>query len=143
MFRRLLAHPLSLAERQAILEFGYLMQLADDIFDLWHDRQAGVRTLATTAPREIRAVFLKEIFEKQVAETRAAFRKTIFPKSQVETALAIVLGIVSVTRVCIDQYLFWEKKLGAMPLDDRKKMVCDMERFPNMLRAGWACFINK
>ena len=136
MFRRLLPDPLSLAEKRAVLEFGYLMQLADDIFDLWHDRQDGIRTLATTANS---AIDMQDLFENQVVAVRAAFRKTIFPKRQVETSLYIVLGIVSVTRVCLRQYLFWENKLGSMPFDDREKMVCDMEKWGNMARAGWGC----
>ncbi len=140
MFRRLLAHPLPLAEQRAIMEFGHLMQLADDIFDLWHDHQAGIRTLATTAQS---ADFLKEVFEKQVVATRAAFRKTIHPRRRAETALCIVLGIVSVTRVCLRQYQFWEKKLGSMPVDDRQKMVCDMVKWGNMSRAAWGCLIGE
>ena len=140
MFRRLLTNKILRNEQQAILEFGYLMQLADDIFDLWHDRQAGVRTLATITDS---TASLSQIFEEQVATVRVAFRKTDFPKIQIETALCILLGIISVTRVCLSQYHFWEKKLGALPLEDRGKMVCDMEKWQNIARAGWGCLRNR
>ncbi len=141
MFRRLLAHELDEKEAAAIFDFGHLMQLSDDIFDLWQDQKEGIVTAATARPE---ADFLAEIFEKQWAATVASFRATGFSKTQKETALRAILGIVAVTRVCLGHYQKLEKAApdGRLPLADRKKMVCDMERWPNRLRAAWGCFFS-
>lgn len=136
MFRRLLDHRLTKAEKLAIHEFGYLMQLSDDIFDCWHDRQAGIRTLATTAES---ASQMTQLFENQVVVVNAAFRRTPWPTLNIETSLRVIHGIVSVTRVCLRRYSALEKRLGYLPMDDRKAMVCDMEKWGNMARGAWFC----
>jgi len=73
MFRRVLSNPLSAEEQEAMFQFGYFVQLCDDIFDLWHDRQAGTATLATFFAEKNDVAELREIFEKQVGVVREAF----------------------------------------------------------------------
>jgi hypothetical protein len=136
MFRRALAHPLSAAEQSAIFEFGYLIQLCDDIFDLWFDRQAGVSTLATALAKGGRVGDLVEIFERQVAATRTAFRAT-GAGGRAATAYCVVHFIVSITRVCLAHYAQLERGRGGLPLDSRREMVVDMERWGNRIRTGW------
>ena len=74
LFRRALAHPLPADEQNAWFQFGFLIQLCDDIFDLWHDRQAGTSTLATCHAGQNDVKGLCEIFENQVVVVREAFR---------------------------------------------------------------------
>jgi hypothetical protein len=136
MFRRALAHPLSAAEQSAIFEFGYLIQLCDDIFDLWFDRQARISTLATTLAEAGRVVGLLEIFERQVAATRRAFRAA-GAGERAATAYCVVHFIVGITRVCLAHYAHLERKHGRLPLDSRGEMVVDMERWGNRIRTGW------
>ncbi len=73
MFRRILSNPLSLEEQEALFQFGYFVQLCDDIFDLWHDRQAGTATLATFFAEKNDVAGLRVFFEKQVGVVRGEF----------------------------------------------------------------------
>ncbi len=136
LFRRLLQHRLSAPEQRALFEFGALIQLCDDIFDLWFDRQSGITTLATVLTEQNDLMQLRNRFERQVADTTCAFRQTPYPRRRVETALQTIHFLVSITRVCLDHYLHLQKKHGTLPLDDRGAMVVDMERWNNRLRAA-------
>lgn len=136
LFRRLLSHPLPEREETALFEFGALIQLCDDIFDLWFDRQQGIATLATTLAGRGDLRQLREIFEDQVMTTARAFRQMPYPRRRVETALCAVHFLVAITRVCLRHYFDLQKKRGTLPLDDRRAMVVDMERWKNRLRAG-------
>lgn len=172
LFRRLLANPLSDGEREALFQFGYLIQLCDDIFDLWHDRQAGNHTLATYLAERNDVAKLSQVFENQVVVVREAIRKVArvdptpgpFPDGSVETrpkvassdaphppgagrgvgsTQAAIHFLVGITRVCLRHYADLQKKRGTLPLDDRAAMVVDMERWDNRLRAMGALLVDK
>ena len=138
LFRRVLALPLPAAEREALYAFGLLIQLCDDIFDLWFDRQTRTVTLATVLTEQHDLKGLRHLFEQQVAATARAIRQTPYPAARVETALRVVHFLVSITRVCLRHYGRLEKRLGGLPLDNRAAMVVDMARWANRWRAGWA-----
>ncbi len=134
LFRSVLGHPLSSAEEDALSQFGYLIQLSDDIFDLWHDRQAGIVTLPTFLAERSEIALLEKIFERQLAATQAAFRQTPYPSGQVETALLTLHFLSSITRVCLQRYLNLENKFGMIPLDNRTAIVVDMGNWANRFR---------
>ncbi len=77
MFRRVLAHPLTEPEQEALFQFGYLVQLCDDVFDLWHDRKAGIVTLATHFAERNDVESLRQLFEKQVVVVRKAISRAV------------------------------------------------------------------
>ncbi len=137
LFRRMLNDEISEAERDALFQFGYLIQLCDDIFDLWFDRQTDTQTvplaLANDLPR------LTQVFENQYVAVKFAFRK--IPRRGLvfgpNAALAAVHFVVTTARVCLAHYRHLEKLHGHLPLDDRHRLVLDMERWPNRLRAVW------
>lgn len=137
LFRRALNLPLQDTEQLALYEFGYLVQLCDDIFDVWFDRQAGTHTLATLLTRQNDLPQLARRFEQQVALTARAFRAMPYPARRIETAWAGVRVLVSSTRVCLKQYGQLQKKHGALPLDDRSAMVVDMALWKNWWLAAW------
>lgn len=154
LFRKILSHPLLPAEQTALHQFGYLIQLCDDIFDVWFDLQEGIVTLATHLLSEQKTAALSQCFEQQVTATHHAFRalrtgkKKRLPNPeglanaevsgysnlQIETALRIVHYLVSVTRVCLSHYSDLAKK-GPLPLHSRRDMVVDMAQWSNRLRA--------
>jgi hypothetical protein len=139
LFRRVLRHELSAVEQQAIYDFGHLIQLCDDIFDLWFDHQSGTATVATYFTAEQRDLKgLQQVFETQVAATRQSFLATPYPRRQQEVALRVVHYIVALTQVCLHHYADLERRLGQLPLTDRTAMVVDMERWRNRIRAAWA-----
>ncbi len=135
LFRRLLRHDLSKEEENAFFQFGYLIQCCDDIFDLWHDHQAGLATLATYLAERSEIEQLARIFEQQVAITYRAFRQTAYPTAQVETALFSIHFLVCITRVCLRHYLVLERHYGTLPIQNRTAIVVDMENWANRFQA--------
>ena len=127
LFRRVLSHPLSSTEHAALYQFGYLIQLCDDIFDLWHDHQAGMCTLATVLAEQQQISELNELFESQVVTVRTTFYQLGRPLHG-HLAWAVVYYLVTITRVCLRHYGDLEKKHGTLPLRDRSLLVVDMER---------------
>ena len=125
------------AEEQALLEFGCLIQYCDDIFDLWFDHQAEIATIATALADAGKIETLGAHFEQQVETTKAAFHRIQAPDYRIETALCVIHYITAITRVCIGHYLSLIQKYGALPLDNRKQMVVDMEQWGNRLRTAW------
>ncbi len=135
LFRCLLAEPITVPEREAVLAFGCLVQLSDDIFDLWHDRQNETATEATFFAAQNDVEQLAAFFEQHVAAVSRAIRQTSIPSIQQETALRTVHFLVSITRVCLRHYHVLRKKHGTLPLHDRRAMVVDMARWHMRLQA--------
>ncbi|MBK6997803.1 MAG: hypothetical protein IPH31_24040 [Lewinellaceae bacterium] len=135
LFRSVLNHPLTEQEEKAFYQFGCLFQYCDDIFDLWHDRQAGTVTLASFLCERAEIELLIKIFEEQVAATNLAFRKTEYALARIETALNAIHYLVSVTRMCLQYYLDLKRKNGTLPLDNRTAIVVDMEIWANRFEA--------
>ncbi len=134
LFRSILAHPFSEAEETALYEFGYLIQLCDDIFDLWHDRQAGVVTIATLLAEQGDLTALSRRLDAQITATHQAFRQTPYLAAQVETVLYVIHYLISITRVCLQHYQDLVRTHGTLPLDNRTAIVVDMEYWPNRFR---------
>ncbi len=126
LFRCLLAERGSSQEQAFWREFGLLIQLCDDIFDLWHDRAAGITTLATRFAEQNDVRGLTQIFEQQ-AQVVAAGAGRI--RGEIHFLLAI-------TRVCLRHYAELLETYGSLPLDDRRLMVVDMECWRNRWRAA-------
>lgn len=146
MFRRVLGNLLSDAEKTALYEFGHLVQLCDDIFDIWFDQRDGIHTLPLELVSQNKLSALIQTFEQQVLTTQKALYETIVKPLGVRQKLGIghpgaawgvILYLVTVTRVCLQHYKNLEKKHGTLPLENRTLMVVDMERWNNRVRAGW------
>lgn len=135
LFRHLQLPPPAAQEAEALYEFGRLVQLCDDIFDVWFDRRAGgAPTLALDLLEQGRVGELTKTFEQQVAALKTLFAS--WPRRSWLT----VHFLVAVTRVALQHYRRLLQTRGQLPLDDRAAMVVDMGRWPNRwraLRAVW------
>lgn len=134
MFRRLLAHPLSAAESEALYAFGLLIQLSDDIFDLWFDCRDGIDTLAVFFAAQNRLPELTQLFDKQVIAVHEAFRQMPYARFSVELSLAVLRYLAALTRVCLRHYQKLQEKRGTLPFDDRAALVVDMAHWRNRFR---------
>jgi hypothetical protein len=144
MFRRILANPLSEAEKQALYTLGHLVQTCDDIFDVWFDQRDGIRTLPLELLEKGEVIALKAHFEQLVRVTHAAFLR-VHPEKisrwrylglrHARTSWAAVHYLVTVTRVCLQHYQNLQKKHGTLPLTDRHQIVVDMERWDNRFKS--------
>jgi hypothetical protein len=124
-------------ETRLLYDFGGAMQLANDIFDAFKDREAGIRTLLTTATdiRQLRTEF-DMLLDKGIHELIGAMRD----KKAGEEFLCIVsLGIFSRCYVCLDHLNKAQKIAGdrfRVQEYTRKQLICDMDILPNMLRSA-------
>jgi len=143
LFRCLLADALSAAEQRALFEFGHLVQVCDDIFDLWHDRQAGTATLATVCAEQGDLAGLEAYFEQQAIRVGHAVRQVNIPSERRETAFQTVFFLMAVTRVCLRHYRCLQKKHGTLPLEDRRRMVVDMARLKLRFRVVAELFAHR
>lgn len=142
LFRSVLRNGLSPSEETALYQFGYLIQLSDDIFDVWFDLQANINTVATQMLIAQQPLELSQYFERQLENTRNAFRDidrssqdTAYTAARIETALRVIHYLAAITRVCLKQYAALALE-GPLPLRHRRKMVVDMARRRNWLRAA-------
>jgi hypothetical protein len=137
MFRRVLQHSMAESEQNALFQFGHLIQLCDDIFDIWFDVQDGITTLPLTLVRQNNITQLIQLFENQVNTTKNAFEKTTYSKFNIYTSLTVIHFIVTVTRVCLKHLQETHQQVGTLPLHDRNIMVVDMEKWGNRVRAAF------
>lgn len=127
----------SIEEEKLIYDLGSLMQLANDIFDVYKDMQNGIKTLITET-RHIDLV--RQLFRQQLSVYYATAYKIGFPKKNVKKFLSILsLGIFSRAFVCLDQLEKNESTTNdifSVQQYSRKQLVCDMDTKKNMLRSA-------
>jgi hypothetical protein len=138
LFRMALTPMPSAAESAAWRAFGGLIQLSDDIFDLWFDHRDGIATLPTWYAHRQQIKALTAHYEQEVAAVRAALDTSGWPRHQVREARCVIHYVVSITRLCLGHYERLAAQTGGiLPLEDRKALVVDMERWSNRFRAAW------
>ncbi|MEN8225120.1 MAG: hypothetical protein ABFS05_07135 [Bacteroidota bacterium] len=132
-YRSVFHHKLHKGEEEALFNAGGLMQLGNDIFDVWEDEQQQIKTLLTSCKNinEVRQIFLG-----QLQKTAKLFQQSGFPHKNINTFLhKFVLGI-SRCLVCLDQLESLEHKTGGKFMPSaytREELICDMEKPGNML----------
>jgi hypothetical protein len=123
-------------EEKTLWCLGGLMQLSNDIFDVYDDYQQGISTLLTTATniRDVRTLFLALL---DIGYTAAY--KTKYPRSNIKKFINIIsICIFSRCLVCLDQLERNEKSSGGkfIPARYRRKdLICDMDTFLNKWRS--------
>lgn len=125
------------AESELLYEMGGVMQMANDIFDIYKDREKGISTSATTT-RDMADI--RRQFQAMLA---TSYRKAIalpLPLVQVKKFLSIIsLAIFSRVFVCLDQLEDLQKLTGGIfnvNEYSRKQLICDMDTKKNMLRSA-------
>jgi hypothetical protein len=136
LFRSLLNREIPAAEANAMFQLGCLIQLSDDLFDLWHDHQAGIVTDTTQHAVRGEIQVLAEKLEAQILITQTAFRQTPYPTPQIESALQVLHYLSSISRVCVQHYLRLQHQYGTLPLENRTLMVVDMAKWKNWLHTA-------
>ena len=136
LYRTAFANPMDKAEEEMLYQLGGLMQLCNDIFDVYEDCQDGIFTLITTAKKisDIRVLFL----QLRKEGTDSAYRSN-YPAANVKKFLDIIsIGIFSRCMVCLDQLEAKEKLSDGFftPRSyQRKDLVCDMDTAGNKWRS--------
>lgn len=124
------------AEQRMLWCLGGLMQLSNDIFDVYPDQLNGINTLLTSTKNisDIRQLFISLM---QMGYTAAY--ATRYPRRNVKKFIDIIsIAIFSRCLVCLDQLEKNEKRsnnIFAPHLYKRKDLICDMDTIINKWRS--------
>lgn len=138
LFYRSAFWPAATEPETALLHhLGATMQLANDIFDVYKDKENGIRTLITETDN-IHAIRLLLIERLQYAYQQAY--SLPYPAVAIHKFLSILsIGIFSRCFVCLDYLqkneIFTNHKFQVRAYS-RKQLICDMDTKKNMLRSA-------
>lgn len=134
-YRLCLSHNLEEREEKILFQLGGLMQLGNDIFDIWEDTRDDINTMATAISdlKELRKYFTAELEKTYNMFSTVGFKTT----SEIRFKRLINLAIARVY-VCLDQF----EALSYTTAGDfivrkysRKQLICDMQKPANQLKA--------
>ncbi len=135
-YRTAFDHPLQNGEEKMLYCLGGLMQVSNDIFDVYKDREAGVNTLVTTATH---IGNLRNYYGAVLKLGKDAALRSGYPKANVQKFIGMLsIGIFSRCFVCLDQLGKNEKKTnGIFEVNayNRAALICDMDTVVNQLRS--------
>ena len=135
IYRSMFSHQMGKKEEEMLYQMGGLLQLGNDIFDVYKDYLAGIQTLMTIATKvdEVRLKFLL-LMEK----TYSLAHKTNYPSRNVYAFLRYMSMFICRTFVCLDMLEKNEALTnGVFMLDKyrREQLICDMENPINILKS--------
>lgn len=125
------------AERQLIFNLGAMMQLGNDIFDVYKDRESGISTLITKT-RHIDAI--RQLLRNSLETYYADAYRLGYPKRNTRAFLDIIsIAVYSRCFVCLDQLEKNEQMSGGVfdvHAYSRKQLICDMDTTWNKLQSA-------
>jgi len=134
-YRACLENSANQNEKKLIYHLGGLMQLGNDIFDVYKDHQEKIHTLVT---RTIDIDVLRSYFTSELKRSFELAKACDYPSKNIEKFLKIIsLGIARVY-VCLNQFKVLQLKTdGEFSLEkySRKELICDMQKPRNQLKA--------
>ncbi|QED37607.1 hypothetical protein FK178_07655 [Antarcticibacterium arcticum] len=134
-YRLCMNHPLSAEEEELLSKLGGLMQLGNDIFDVWEDHREGTVTAATQCKNIPQ---LRKIFHNDLMKVYELASLTPYPRKQIHRFLQIITLALSRVFVCLDQFEVLQHQTGNIfSIEDyeRKQLICDMQKPANQLKA--------
>jgi hypothetical protein len=136
-YRTVFHHSLVKGENDLLFLAGGIMQLGNDIFDVYKDRESGINTLITTCNsiNEVRIVFsdlLSKFYRKAQALPYSA--------ANIKKFMDIFsICVFSRCYVCLDHLEKSESTTGnkfVIEAYSRNQLICDMDTKKNMLRSA-------
>ena len=135
-YRSVFDPPPSTTETKMLFHLGALMQLCNDIFDVYKDRESGIQTMVTRA-RQIAPV--KRYLSDGLATAAQLLRLTGFPVSQQNNFMHYLsVAIFNRAFVCLQQLEANEALSGGefkVSLYSRQQLICDMDTWKNKWRS--------
>jgi hypothetical protein len=135
-YRTAFEFELTEAERKMLFELGGVMQLANDIFDVYKDYIAGIHTLMTTTQKvnDVRVVFMEWLQKGQALAYAVGF-----PPKNVHRFLEIIsIGIFSRCFVCLNHLEKAEattNNIFTPATYNRQQLICDMDKVLPILQS--------
>lgn len=136
-YRSAFDHPLKPGEEEVLYLQGGLLQLANDIFDVYKDRQAKINTIVTTTDH-IRDV--RDLFNGHLTAFYNKAWQLPYPRRNIRHFLDLLsIGVFSRCQVCLDHLEKSEATSGSkfmLNQYSREQLVCDMDSGWNLLRSA-------
>ncbi len=136
-YRAAIEPPTSDKEKSVLFLMGGLMQLSNDLFDVYKDREAGIKTLPMFYD-DIGE--LKMFFQEKLQAIYAEAYSLPFNRYSIQCFLSIIsISVFSRSFVCLQQLKELQKTTGnVFQLSNytRKQLICDMDTKKNMLRSA-------
>lgn len=134
LYRKAFGEISTRTEEQFYYAVGAIMQLENDIFDVYKDREAGIKTLITTSTdikivRNLYLYLIKEVFD--------VAHQLLFSPQVVARAMRILMLVVCRGFVCLDQLEELQNTTSnrfELMAYSRAELICDMERPSNILK---------
>ena len=134
-WRCAMSHPLVKGEEEAIYLMGVLLQLVDDIFDLYRDRESGEQTLVSTSTNLF--AFQRE-YDDLIERTISLYKALDYPPENIRRMLFQMMTGLSRGAVALQQHLHLQGN-ELLPFDknrySRAELICNMERPGNLLKS--------
>ncbi|MCU0375234.1 MAG: hypothetical protein MUF24_07995 [Chitinophagaceae bacterium] len=134
IYLSVLQAPMDALDTEMLYQAGALLQLENDLFDVYKDQRDGIRTLATMAAdiAPLRALYLQRwLLVKQ------AIAHTSHPAAGKARFRRILSAIVARGFVCLDMLATRQHQNGGVfnpAVFTRKQLICDMEKPQNLLK---------
>jgi hypothetical protein len=135
LYRSVLKKDLIKDEEEAIYLLGGILQLTNDMFDVYKDHKNGQQTLFTNINNIEK---LKDLYLNSMDEMIVKFLKLKYPFRQKKEALLKIFTVLSRGIVCMNQLLNCQKKTGnvfELKKYTRADLICDMEKASNIIKS--------
>ncbi len=131
-YRSVMSYPFRKGEEDALYKMGGLMQLGNDIFDVYKDNNNRICTPMTTA-KKVNDV--RTVFQSVMESSFNSFYQTGFATKNIKKFLQLIsMSLCSRCFVCLDQLENIEASTNGFfspQFYTRKDLVCDMDTVSN------------
>ena len=134
-YRGSFSHSMDRRELKMLYLMGGMMQLGNDIFDVYKDSKTGIRTLVTNAKH---ISHIRLLLKKCLKEWKILVDELNYPEQNREAFKRFVTLGMSRCFVCLDQLESLEiKTFGVFSpsIYSRDELICDMEKTGNIVKA--------
>jgi hypothetical protein len=135
-YRTVFSPAINIQEEKLLYSLGGLMQLCNDIFDVYKDRESQVKTLVTETKH---IALIREQFQVSLSTLFEMAYRCDYPHERVRKFLSVLsLGIFSRALVCLDQLHANEMTTGGQFMVgtySRAALICDMDTAKNKIRS--------
>lgn len=134
LYMSLFYKEMPVADEKLFYHAGALLQLENDLFDVFKDSRSGIKTLVTHADD---MAALRDLYAQKWMEVKEYLEQTTHEKKGRKAFARILCAIISRGFVCLDML---EKRQAQHkgvfnPMSfERKYLICDMERPVNLLK---------
>lgn len=131
-FRTILNNELREGEEQALFTLGSTLQLLNDIYDLHKDVVNGTQSIVNLNP-DMRVV--EVMYDELWRRFKAQYRYTPYPRKNIEKSIKVIAGVTATGYVALQRFkrIQGENEQIDVPSFERKALIVDMEKLPNLL----------